>query len=51
MFHWGGLKGIEENFDSPLKKANKRCPPPLVGLFLYLRVLSGINKLLKQEIV
>lgn len=43
MFRWGGLKGIEENFGSPLKKANKRCPPPLVGLFWLTKYNAHVN--------
>ncbi len=37
MLRWGGLKGGVENFGSPQIKANKRCPPPLVGLFKYTK--------------
>lgn len=33
MLRWGGLKGIGDDFGHPLKQANERCPPPLVGLF------------------
>ena len=38
MLRWGGLKGVVENFGSPQLKANKRCPPPLVGLFICLEL-------------
>ena len=33
MFRWGGLKGSGRTSRHPLKQANERCPPPLVGLF------------------